>query len=414
MQYERPDTAQQHRHDAGYHSTSDIRHAGDCGCEGDCSCDAVSRQRNRYYTGKYLTARSFAVEQEYFLSRHRLHNRMLHGWGIICGLDVQPHKNPECRATWVVVKAGIALDCCGREIILDKDVAFELPQRGEKDADYYQSPVLLAIRYVEERTEWVPVLYHEADCDPNRREADRICEHYEFEVLRNIPECCWAVPGGSKECPCRDEEEDGSARPCLAADCPCGELVPLALLTFDRRSDIQIDTRGRRQLPVSERYLTHICYTNWEHGDEIPLSRLRGELQGRLEVRFDRKLLPANGDATGINAYTFVVQYGNIQRDLEFLHYKGDGPYLKADDPCTAVFEIEDSYLGQRDNIAGSMVFVTLKCNFILDVHQNSVDGYHKGVLPSGMGVPGGTFESWFRVVADRDGYGQEQGQEAP
>jgi hypothetical protein len=60
------------------------------------------------------------------------------------------------------------------------------------------------------------------------------------------------------------------------------------------------------------------------------------------------------------------------------------------------------------------MVFVTLKCNFILDVHQNSVDGYHKGVLPSGMGVPGGTFESWFRVVADRDGYGQEQGQEAP
>src|SRR5690348_10815975 len=100
--------------------------AGDCRCDwGDCG--AIVLERNRYFTGKYMTPRDFAGEQEYFLSRHRLHNRLLHGWGIVCGLDVEPHPNPDCADRWVVVRAGIAIDCCGRELVLLKDTAFELP-----------------------------------------------------------------------------------------------------------------------------------------------------------------------------------------------------------------------------------------------------------------------------------------------
>jgi hypothetical protein len=124
-------------------------------------------------------------------------------------------------------------------------------------------------------------------------------------------------------------------------------------------------------------------------------------MHGRLEIRFDRKLLPARGDATGISAYTVVVQYGGVQRDVEFLPFdRHHEPTLEND--CVAVFTIDPDYLEGRDNIAGNVVYVTLKCDFILDCHDNPVDGDHLGGrLPSGDGVPGGIFESWFRVMAD-------------
>src|SRR5439155_1329175 len=44
----------------------------------------------------------------------------------------------------------------------------------------------------------------------------------------------------------------------------------------------------------------------------------------------------------------------------------------------------------------------TVNCDFVLDCHGVPVDGDHLGgVLPSGDGTRGGTFESWFRVLAD-------------
>jgi hypothetical protein len=44
---------------------------------------------------------------------------------------------------------------------------------------------------------------------------------------------------------------------------------------------------------------------------------------------------------------------------------------------------------------------VQLKCDFILDCRETPVDGDHlRGRLPTGNGVPGGTFESWFHVMS--------------
>jgi hypothetical protein len=134
---------------------------------------------------------------------------------------------------------------------------------------------------------------------------------------------------------------------------------------------------------------------------------------GRLEVSFDRKLQPAEGEATGVNPFTFVVQYGGVQQDLEFLPYAEDGRPDLADD-CRAVYPIDPDYITtdrpadrkqyDRHSIVGSVVYVTLKCDFILDCHGNPVDGdFLRGLLPTGDGVPGGVFESWFRVVYERE-----------
>lgn len=456
-----------------------------CGGEGAAECGHIATERNRYFTGKYMAARDFQDEQTYFLSRHRLHNRLLHGWGIVCGLKVTRHPNPECARRWVVVHPGIALDCCGRELILSCEQAFELPlpragegegeggegpppQDDQRQGDYNQrglrhehtrpeslhqgrpveydeerdegddddtgpsddnaeddgvmrEPFLLALRYAEEEIERVPALYHEGGCDPARVEANRVRERVELVVvpLDEVEGDCWRTRGGSDEARCRDDCADdlyGVGGSCLDPVCPCREYVPLALVRFDpaRPDDgFEIDLTGRRYLPTPPELLTHIASINWPHGGEVTLAQLHEEMGGRLVVGFDRKLQPADGEATGVNPFTFVVQYGGVQQDLEFLPHAEDArPQVEED--CRAVYRIDPDYISterpaarqqyDRHSIVGSVVYVTVKCDFILDCHGNPVDGEHlRGLLPSGDGAPGGVFESWFRVVYEKE-----------
>jgi hypothetical protein len=437
-------------------------------------CGEIATERQRYFTGKYMTARDFSDEQTYFLSHHRLHNRLLHGWGIVCGLRVVPHPRQECQDRWVVVRAGIALDCCGRELVLPCDTPFELPlprppapsqgdepgQQGAPQQPYQQQdntpqqhnmpeqqsmtePFLLCLRYAEKLIEYVPALYAEGNCDPTRREANRVREVACLHVCRltDVEPDCWKVPGGDPQTACRDdcdEELPGPAGACLEPECPCGEAVPLALIIpkgytppqeggpggetptagyasgggtpsegeSGYTAGFDIDTRGRRHLPIPVDYLTHIAGINWPHGGQLSLSELRAR-NGQLRVNFDRKLLPAQGDATGISLYTFVVQYGGVQQDIEFLPFDREHPPTLEED-CVAVFTIDPYLIEGRRTIANNTIYVTLKCDFILDCHENPVDGDHlRGRLPSGNGVPGGIFESWFRVVSD-DRAGEE------
>jgi hypothetical protein len=57
----------------------------------------------------------------------------------------------------------------------------------------------------------------------------------------------------------------------------------------------------------------------------------------------------------------------------------------------------------------GSTVYVTLLADFVLDCHGLPVDGDHlRGLLPSGNGLPGGVFRSWFTL-----GHGYQEEEEA-
>ena len=61
-----------------------------------------------------LTADDFATEQAYHVGRRRLLNRMLHGAGVVTGLEVTA--GPDDGK--VTVTPGFALDRCGREIVI--------------------------------------------------------------------------------------------------------------------------------------------------------------------------------------------------------------------------------------------------------------------------------------------------------
>ncbi|RIK74672.1 hypothetical protein DCC62_14805, partial [candidate division KSB1 bacterium] len=45
-------------------------------------------ERNNYFYSKLMTVRDFFAEQRYFNEKRWLMNRMISGWGVVCGLDV--------------------------------------------------------------------------------------------------------------------------------------------------------------------------------------------------------------------------------------------------------------------------------------------------------------------------------------
>jgi hypothetical protein len=370
-------------------------------------CGYVAVERNRYFTGKSMMARDFWADQHYFLSRHRLHNRLMHGWGIVCGLNVIRHPSPDCER-WVVVRGGIAFDCCGRELIVAKDRAFELPLPADDEDQTEWRPFVLCLEYAECEIEPVPLLYTDcnggAGCENGTLVPNRVREepHRAIRYLDELDEGCWRAPETGMDVPCRpdcDDELPAKGLGCVEPYCPCGGCVPLALIEAGEEELFRIGLEGRRELPPPAEYLTHVVGISWPHGGELTLDEL-DEMDGRLEVRFDRRLQEADGEATGVSEHTFVVQYVNIQRDLEFLPLDPERPPSLSDDGCTAVFTIDRNVLGSYGRtIAGSAVYVTLRCEFLLDCHGNPVSGKHlAGRLPSGDGMPGSLFESWFRV----------------
>jgi hypothetical protein len=424
-------------------------------------CGTIALERNRYYTGKYMAARDFQDEQAYFVTHERLHNRLLHGWGILCGLEVFHHPDhnegwtgSDCAKRWVVISPGLAIDCCGRELVLQDTLYYELhhlqphqppsssetevvmqsleedqveaatTQDGEKSAETRRRRrFLLCLQYEEKLVECVPALYAEGACDPKRTEANRVREGVrlvEVDYRYHLHGHCWLAPRGGTEPTFYDDcmqADRKPLQPCLKPDCPCGDRVPLALIEYDPHdldAGFTIDMLGRRELPPPPQVLTHIVHTSWEHGGSMKLSELL-EHDGELTVRFDRNLYEsghdnlvdrgygADSDAIGINDHTFTVYW---HRSFEggytpvVLYSDEHPPSVK--DGHTAVFTIDHDHLEGRANIGDSMLYITLKCDFILDCHGRPVDGNHlRGRLPTGDGTPGGDFVSWVWVDDD-------------
>ena len=69
-------------------------------------------ERPHFFTGRLLTAADLQDDQDYFRAKSRLHNRLLHGWGVVTGLEVSE------SAGMLTISAGLALDCAGNELVL--------------------------------------------------------------------------------------------------------------------------------------------------------------------------------------------------------------------------------------------------------------------------------------------------------
>jgi hypothetical protein len=129
-------------------------------------------ERNRYFPGKMLDVYHFELETGYLNAKRHLLNRLVSGYGVICGLDVRP--GPDERH--VIVTAGAAIDKWGREIIVPEDIkpleipGHLLPKGPGKGGGYRQD----AYGQNEHRRDDEPdeavvrlmLCYHECEADP--------------------------------------------------------------------------------------------------------------------------------------------------------------------------------------------------------------------------------------------------------
>jgi len=383
----------------------------------DTGAGAPPRSRLRWFTGRFLTAGDLTDEQSYHLGRHRLHNRLLHGWGTICGLRVRPDERPGCERDYVRVEPGIALDCLGREIVLACPERVRWPVDPARTSDE-DAVGVLCVRYHECDDQPLPAIV--GDCTASRTtEAGRIVEGCTFEVHVPTaePDDPWAhllLPQPDPPQPgCGCDEPESCRHGCLEPRCELGECVPIALLSRVKGGPIRIDVDPggaphvvRRSLPPPAAYLTHITGTSWEHGGEMSIDDLVGA-GGKLSVRFDRPIATGDDTRTGINEFTFVVEVEDSTRTRKRLATDPDNPPQLVGDR-EAVFTIDPEELraswrhGGPPSIVGDAVYVTLYGDLVHDCHGLPVDADFFGSFPTGDGVRGGVFRSWFLVGAAR------------
>jgi len=127
-------------------------------------------ERLRYFSAQVIGVDDLALEQLYHREKARRHNRLLHGWGIVRGLEV--HTGTQ-RARTATISPGYALDRHGEEIIVSKAVSVDLSGQTAGTTVY------VAVRYDELPERPVP--------RPLGQEYTRIRETFAVEVLIRPP-----------------------------------------------------------------------------------------------------------------------------------------------------------------------------------------------------------------------------------
>jgi len=188
-----------------------------CGCGGKsstgaavCSCGACATQsfvRPNFFAGQLLTEDDLQSLASYVTAKNRLHNRHLFGEGVVCGFDVTCHP---CADGQAVVHPGMALDCCGNDLILTcaktldinamirelriKNLGYDCGdpcEEEKKPCDDAGKPVsedsttrhyCLYVRYCEEATDPVSPYSTGDDCGVQVCAPTRIREGVKFEL----------------------------------------------------------------------------------------------------------------------------------------------------------------------------------------------------------------------------------------
>ena len=229
--------------------------------------DLKTPVRNRYYYGKLLDVYHLDLEQDYLNSKRWLLNRMVTGPGVVCGLDVELTDDQE----EIVVMPGLAIDRCGREIIVPKPSRpvhlpplpqYE-PESSKERPKHHRQPV--PGYYCEIPYGHVVLCYHECASDPGPAMAGdcdtvAVCangairEQYTVEVRPGYaPERKSTFPDvieGKRIS--YDAIIDYVTRPCrgLPEDC----CIPLA--------NVELRDTGKKWEPEIDIYVRPIVYNN--------------------------------------------------------------------------------------------------------------------------------------------------------
>jgi hypothetical protein len=247
-----------------------------CCCGGSSTsspCSNSIAELPRYYPRQLITPADLTLEQDYFRDRMRRHNRLLHGWGVVCGAMVCPvtitnPDNTTSYAPWLVqVQTGYALGPYGDEILLDCLRTVDVRTQGVSgvtgetciDApdpwctEVFTPPTTttvyyIAVKYMQSMTRPVRVQPVGCGCDDSSCEYSRWHDGYQIGVLTQCPACNACDP--NVVAPPFQTLTTGDCPPC--PDCSCGPWVCLAAVTVNADGTIaQIDNCSCRRLVLS-------------------------------------------------------------------------------------------------------------------------------------------------------------------
>jgi len=266
-----------------------------------CDCPACSGldclERPRFFAGQLLTETELNHAQSYALAKNRLHNRYLHGSGVVCGLQVTCH---DCEG-WVTVHPGYALDPCGNDVVVCEGHDFDLieairacrqEKRRERECDPWREPFREQCDDVEE-TWCITIRYREREAQPttslvsssasscgcnggeSRRKNERTTTVTSCEPTRVIESYeLGVIPAPDSE---NDDDDESIATQLLASLQALGVSVPAEAI---QACISTLQAFGRRWQRVSE-MLEESAFTNRMtiHRD---LCRLRDDLRDYL------------------------------------------------------------------------------------------------------------------------------------
>ena len=165
----------------------------------DCAVgDVTSLERSRFFPRQLVSAADLTQDQIYFREKLRRHNRLLHGWGIVCGVLVK-----RVEGCTVKVSQGYILGPYGDEILVAEDVTLDVCTQssvialdcGDIDPWCEEAPRMkedqtayLAIRYIERDMRPVSVPGCGCGCDDRACEYSRVRDGFELAVLTELPD----------------------------------------------------------------------------------------------------------------------------------------------------------------------------------------------------------------------------------
>jgi hypothetical protein len=385
-----------------------------------CQCDVCKIphfERNNYFHGKTLSARDLAAEQQYFNEKRWLINRAILGWGIVCGLDV-------ClEGSCLQVLPGMALDCCGRELLVCeretlhvRKIAEELNADPECNAQVHWA---LCLEYGECRTEQVNL---PPSCEQKERgrEYNRIRDGYRLSIRHRKDAC--PEDHSHNDCPDPKLGRTSSLQQALVKksrecphckDCECVLLATGTLTTQPKQEpQLCLDTdrwKYRRLVYTNPSLaslircfhegLAHIQKFSWEPGAHYGVETFLDLLGKGLEATFDHPMT----SSTVTNPRTcrlsvFLPHDGGCPTQflipVERIEYSDPAAHYCFNYECIK-HEIRD-HCKRRDKPVD--VELILHGSMILDKNGRALDAELIKEFPTGNGIEGGEFVAYFTV----------------
>jgi hypothetical protein len=212
----------------------------------------------RFFAGQVLTADDLNRLKHYITAKNRLHNRQLHGWGVVNGLEVTCN---DC-GDGVVVSCGYALSPCGDDIVVCDPVVVDIcaliaacrqsdrnceppRRRRPEDCDDEEAEWILAIRYTESPSRGVKPLIPSNVPGCGCSSSPCRCGH--SSVAKSKCGCGGSTAGA---CGCKDGSTKSKAR---TAPVQCEPTIVCEGFAFDvYKKPVDLEEEGGGLNPDSE------------------------------------------------------------------------------------------------------------------------------------------------------------------